>query len=91
MSPPGRPTTPGPRDLAAQLPLTLTFKDFNRVEKIAPLPRALSMDGVPAGSDPDIGDIGYYAPSGDLMFSYGDVGYVREFGEGGGRGAGRGR
>jgi hypothetical protein len=46
------------RDLAAQLPLTLTFKDFNQVEKIAALPRRLSLDGVPAGADPDIGDIG---------------------------------
>jgi hypothetical protein len=63
------------RDLAAQLPLTLTFKDFNLVEKIATLPQRLSMDGVPAGADPDIGDIGYYAPSGDLVFYYGDVGY----------------
>jgi hypothetical protein len=63
------------RDLAAQLPLTLTFKDFNQVEKIAKLPRPLSMEGVPAGDDPDVGDIGYYAPSGDLVFYYGDVGY----------------
>jgi hypothetical protein len=66
---------PTARDLAAQLPLTLTFKDFNRVEKIAPVPRPLSTDGVPAGADPDVGDIGYYAPSGDLVFYYGDVGY----------------
>jgi hypothetical protein len=63
------------RDLAAQLPLTLTFKDFNQVEKIAALPRPLSTEGVPAGADPDIGDIGYYAPSGDLVFYYGEVGY----------------
>ncbi len=63
------------RDLAAQLPLTLTFKDFNRVEKVATLPRLLSVDDAPAGADPDIGDIGYYAPSGDLVFYYGDVGY----------------
>jgi hypothetical protein len=63
------------RDLAAQLPLTLAFKDFNQVEKIAKLPRPLSMEGVPAGADPDVGDIGYYAPSGDLVFYYGDVGY----------------
>jgi hypothetical protein len=63
------------RDLAAQLPLTLTFKDFNHVEKIAKLPRPLSTNDVPAGADPDIGDIGYYAPSGDLVFYYGDVGY----------------
>jgi hypothetical protein len=55
------------RDLAAQLPLTLAFKDFNHVEKVATLPRRLSTDGVPAGADPDFGDIGYYAPSGDLV------------------------
>jgi hypothetical protein len=62
-------------DLAAQLPLTLTFTDLNQVEKIAKLPRPLSMEGAPAGADPDIRDIGYYAPSGDLVFYYGDVGY----------------
>jgi hypothetical protein len=63
------------RDLTAQLPLTLTFKDFNRVEKVATLPRRLSTDGAPAGADPDVGDIGYWAPSGNLVFYYGDVGY----------------
>jgi hypothetical protein len=62
-------------DLAAQLPLTLTFRDLNQVEKIANLPRPLSMEGAPAGNDPEIRDIGYYAPSGDLVFYYGDVGY----------------
>ncbi len=63
------------RDLIAQLPLTLSFRDFNGVEKIALLPRKLSMDGVPAGDDPFPRDIGYYAPSGDLVFYYDDVGY----------------
>src|SRR4029450_4037621 len=63
------------QDLAAELLLTLNFRDFNQVEKIAKLPRSLSMDGVPVGDDPDIGDIGYYAPSGDLVFYYGDVSY----------------
>jgi hypothetical protein len=63
------------RDLAAQLPLTLTFKDFNKVEKIAKLPRPLSMQGVPKGDGPDISDIGYYQPSGDLVFHYDDVSY----------------
>ena len=33
------------RDLAAQLPLTLTFRDHNNVEKTAPLPRELSLEG----------------------------------------------
>jgi hypothetical protein len=66
---------PTARDLVAQLPLTLQFRDFNRVEKIAELPRPLTMDGVPAGAHPEINDIGYYAPSGDLVLYYGDVGY----------------
>src|SRR5688572_6737064 len=45
---------PTARDLVEQLPLTLRFRDFNSVEKIAKLPRPLSMDGVPAGDDPEI-------------------------------------
>ena len=44
---------PASRDLIAQLPLTLTFRDLNSVEKISRLPRELSMDGVPAGDDPE--------------------------------------
>ena len=63
------------RDLIAQLPLTLTFRDFNGVEKIGQLPQKLSMDGVLAGDDPLPRDIGYYNPSGDLVFYYDDVGY----------------
>jgi hypothetical protein len=66
---------PTAQDLTDQLPLTLTFRDFNRVEKVAELPRPLTMDGVPAGDDPDINDIGYYAPSRSLVCYYGDVGY----------------
>jgi hypothetical protein len=63
------------RDLIAQLPLTLTFSDFNGVEKIARVPRELSREGVPAGDDPLPRDIGYYAPSRDLVFYYDEVGY----------------
>ena len=66
---------PTAQDLTDQLPLTLTFRDFNRVEKVAELPRALTMDGAPVGDDPHINDIGYYAPSRSLVFYYGDVGY----------------
>ena len=58
------------RDLAAQLPLTLTFRDHNNVEKTAPLPRELSLDSAPDGHDPAAGDIGYWAPDGDLVFYY---------------------
>ena len=58
------------RDLAAELPLTLTFRDHNSVEKTAPLPRELSIEGAPEGHDPAAGDIGYWAPAGDLVFYY---------------------
>jgi hypothetical protein len=60
------------RDLAAQLPLTLTFGGHNNVEKAAPLPRELSLDGAPAGHDPVAGDIGYWAPDGHLVLYYDD-------------------
>ena len=58
------------RDLVAQLPLTLTFRDHNSVEKTAPLPRELSIDGAPEGHDPAAGEIGYWAPDGDLVLYY---------------------
>jgi hypothetical protein len=58
------------RELAAQLPLTLTFRDHNNVEKTAPLPRELSLERVPEGHDPAAGEIGYWAPDGDLVFYY---------------------
>jgi hypothetical protein len=66
---------PTARDLIDRLPLTMTFRDFNRVEKVGELARPLTMDGVPAGDDPEINDIGYYAPSRSLVLYYGDVGY----------------
>jgi hypothetical protein len=68
----GNPTA---RALADQLPLTLAFRDLNGVEKVAQLPRPLTTDGVPEGADPDVADIGYYAPTQDLVLYYGDVGY----------------
>lgn len=57
-------------DLVAQPPLTLTFRDHNNVEKTAPLPRKLSLDGAPAGHDPAAGEIGYWAPGGDFVLYY---------------------
>lgn len=66
---------PAARDLAARLPLTLTFSDYNAVEKTASLDPPLTMDGMPAGDDPNAGEIGWYAPSGNLVLYYGDVGY----------------
>jgi hypothetical protein len=66
---------PTAQDLVGRLPLTLAFRDFNRVEKVAEMARPLTLEGVPPGDDPEIGDIGYYAPSRSLVFYYGDVGY----------------
>ena len=58
------------RDLAAQLPLTLTFRDHNNVEKTARLPRELSLNGAPAEHDPAAGNICYYAPGSDFVLYY---------------------
>lgn len=62
-------------DFAARLPLKLAFRDLNTVEKVAELPGPLNVDGVPAGDDPEVGDIGYYSPTNELVLYYGDVGY----------------
>ena len=63
-------------DLLSLLPLRLSFRDLNDIEKLARLPRSLSVEGMPRGDDPDVGDIGYWAPGGDLVFYYGDLDYV---------------
>ena len=63
------------RDLAAQLPVTIDMVDHGSVEKTGPLPAPLSIDGQPNGADPDPGDLGYYAPGGDLVLYYGDQSY----------------
>ena len=67
--------SPASRDLLAQLPVTLQMRDNGSVEKTGPLPRPLSRAGQPAGADPDIGDVGYYAPGNDLVLYYGDQSY----------------
>jgi hypothetical protein len=65
------------RDLIAQLPLTIGMTDHGSVEKTGPLPAPLSLAGQPDGADPDVGDVGYYAPGNDLVFYYGDQSYYR--------------
>jgi hypothetical protein len=66
---------PTGRSLLDQLPLTVEFSDFNDAEKIADLDNPLTMSGMPAGDDPQPQDIGWYAPSENLVFYYRDVGY----------------
>ncbi|WP_405667201.1 cyclophilin-like fold protein [Streptomyces sp. NBC_01166] len=62
------------RALLEQLPLSLSFEDLNGQEKAGHLDRELTMDGMPDGDDPQVGDLGYYAPSGNVVLYYGDVG-----------------
>jgi hypothetical protein len=64
------------QDFLAQLPLTLTLEDYAGTEKINYLPKRLSTEGAPSGSDPSIGDIAYYAPWGNLAIYYRDSGYA---------------
>lgn len=40
------------RDFVAQLPLSLTLQNYAEIERIATLPRKLSVDGAPAGITP---------------------------------------
>jgi hypothetical protein len=66
---------PTTRDFVALLPLTLTLRDYHGTEKIGDLPRKLSAKGAPAGHDPAVGDLTYYAPWGNLALFYKDFPY----------------
>lgn len=63
------------RDLLAQLPQTIEMSDHGGVEKTGPLASPLSLEGQPDGADPEVGDLGYYAPGNDLVLYYGDQSY----------------
>jgi len=69
--------TPAARDFADMLPLELTLEDYHATEKIADLPSRLSTDNAPEGVDPEVGDITYFAPWGNLALFYRDFGYSR--------------
>ncbi|WP_392750362.1 cyclophilin-like fold protein [Streptomyces sp. LN590] len=60
------------RDFAALLPLALDLDDFQKTERIADLPRKLSIEGAPASSEPKAGDLAFYAPWGNLALFYRD-------------------
>lgn len=63
-------------DFASMLPLSLTLEDYAATEKIAYLSRKLRITGAPAGIDPDVADIAYYAPWGNLALYYRDAGFA---------------
>lgn len=63
------------QDFISLLPLTLTLEDYARTEKVSELPKKLSTEDAPPGSDPAVGDIAYYAPWGNLAIYYRDFEY----------------
>ena len=63
------------RDFVSLLPLKLKLEDYGDTEKIGYLPRKLSTEGAPPGSDPSVGDVSYYAPWGNLAIFRKDFRY----------------
>lgn len=63
------------RDFASLLPIEVALDDYNKTEKVADLPRPLTIVGAPAGADPVVGDVAYYAPWGSLAIYYRDFAY----------------
>ena len=53
------------------------MEDYAGTEKIACLSRKLTDAGAPAGVDPSVGDITYYAPWGNPALYYKDFGYAK--------------
>lgn len=68
--------SPTARDFVSRLPLTVTLEDYVGTEKIHYLPLRLSTGGAPAGSDPFVREIAYYAPWGNLAIFYKESGYA---------------
>jgi hypothetical protein len=63
------------QDFISLLPLTLTLEDYGSTEKISYLSKKLSTVDAPAGINPSVGDITYYAPWGNLAIFINDFGY----------------
>lgn len=63
------------QDFISLLPLTLTLENYAGTEKISYLPKRLSTEDAPSGSNPSVRDITYYAPWGNLAIFYKDFGY----------------
>jgi hypothetical protein len=61
--------------LLAQLPLTLSFRDYSGQEKFAEIPVSLDLTGAPEGSTAAPMTIGYYVPDQHLILYYAHVGY----------------
>jgi hypothetical protein len=69
--------TPTARDFLGLLPMRVKLKDYASTEMVADLPRRLTTLGAPDGNDPEVGDLSYYAPWGNLAIFYRDFGYSK--------------
>jgi hypothetical protein len=67
--------SPSARDFLSLLPLDLTIENYADNEKIAYLPRKLTEAGSGPFGNEAAGDLGYYAPWGNLAFFYGGYRY----------------
>ena len=70
-------TTPQAQDLASLLPLTLEIDDYSTNEKITHLPRKLTEESPAPFTNEAPGDIGYYAPWGNLALYHGPYRWSR--------------
>lgn len=61
------------KDFIKNIPFSTTFEDYNHTEKIGYPPADLEYDN--SGFDPEIGDLAYFSPWGNLAFYYKDSGY----------------
>ena len=66
---------PSARDLFSMLPLSLTIDDYGNNEKIAYLPRKLTEEGSGPFGNERPGDLGYFAPWGNLAMYHSSYSY----------------
>lgn len=63
------------RSLLAQLPLEIKFENYGSTEKISYLPKKLDISEAPKSCTPQIYDLTYYSPWGNLAFFTEDFRY----------------
>ncbi len=67
--------TSAARDFAAMLPLELDLRDPMGQAKSGELPWPIEVSGAEPVSDPSVGELYYWAPSGTLAIFYDDLGH----------------
>lgn len=56
------------------LPITIKMSDYNDTEKIGKIGKRIDTNGLQSSYDPNVSDIAYYQPFGNLCFFYRDFG-----------------